>query len=67
MGFATMFLVRCKKDSKSDEELDIQVYSKLMALDSKLGMTAAERLFYCVKFTKRLDFIKVWIQRFELS
>ena len=54
-----MFLVRCDKDSKSDDELDIQVYTKLMELDFKLGLTAAEQLFYCVKFTKRLDFIKV--------
>ena len=59
MGFATIFLVRCKNDSKSDDELDIQVYTKLMELDSRLGSTATEQLFYCVMFTQRLDFIKV--------
>ena len=62
MGFATVFLVRCKNDSKSDDELDIQVYTKLIALDSRLGLTAAERLFYCVKCTQRLDIIKVEVK-----
>ena len=59
MGFATSYLSRCNLDSKSDDELDIQVYTKLMVLDSRLGLRAAEQLFYCVKYTNRLDFIKV--------
>ena len=62
MGFAHAYLVRCEKESKSDNEIDIQVYTKLVELDSRLDITAAEQLFYCVIKTQRLDLIKVSIQ-----
>ena len=52
-----------KTESKQDDEIDIQVYKKLVELDSRLGTAAAEQLFYCVKFTQRLDCIKVSIQK----
>ena len=62
MGFAHAYLDRCETESKSDDEIDIQVYTKLVELDSRLDTTATEQLFYCVKFTQRLDLIKVSIQ-----
>ena len=61
-GFASVYLMRCYKESKSDDEIDIQVYTQLVELDSRLGTTAAEQLFRCVRFTQRLDLIKVSIQ-----
>ena len=62
VGFASEYLWRCEKESKSDEEIDIQVYTKLVKLDSRLGTTAAEQLLHCVAHTQRLDLIKVSIQ-----
>ena len=59
VGFASLYLWRCKKESKSDGEIDILVYAKLVELDSRLGTTAAEQLFNCVFHTQRLDLIKV--------
>lgn len=56
-------MVRCEKDSKSDDEKDIQVCTKLMELDSILGIKATEQLLYFVKLTQRLDVIKVSIQK----
>ena len=58
-GFAGIYLKRCDKESKSDGEIDIQVYTQLVELDSRLGTTAAEQLFVCVAYTQRLDLIKV--------
>ena len=62
VGFASKYLWRCDKESKSDDEIDIQVYTTLVELDSKLGTTATEQLFQCVFDTQRLDLIKVSIQ-----
>ena len=59
VGFANEYLWRCKKESKSEDEIDIQVYTKLVQLDSRLGTTAAEQLYWCVMHTQRWDFIKV--------
>ena len=59
VGFASEYLCRCKAESKSDEEIDIQVYTKLVELDSRLGTTAGEQLLHCVQFTQRFDLIKV--------
>ena len=61
VGFAVEYLWRCKEESKSDEEIDIQVYTMLVELDSRLGTTAAEQLLWCVYYTQRWDLIKVCI------
>ena len=45
-GFASMYLLRCEVESKSDDEIDIRVYTKLVELDSRLGTTAAEQLLH---------------------
>ena len=59
VGFAHAYLSHVVKGSKTDDEIDIQVYRQLMELDSRLGTTATEQLFYCVKITQRFDLIKV--------
>lgn len=59
VGFAHAYLSHQVKESKTDDEIDIQVYRQLMELDSRLGTTATEQLFYCVKITQRFDLIKV--------
>ena len=62
-GFATIYLNRCYEESKTDEEKDVNVYTKLLELDARLGTTASEQLFWCVGCTQRFDFIKVGIQK----
>ena len=66
VGFANVYLARCKEQSISDDEIDIQVYTKLVELDSRLDTTAAEQLFYCVKVTQRWDLIKVSKQKDQI-
>ena len=74
-GFASRYLQECvesKSDNKinlhgyivksnSDERIDIQVYTKLVQLDSRLGTTASEQLAKCLLLTSRSDIIKVFI------
>ena len=57
-GFASKYLERRVK-SKSNNEIDIQVYTKLIQLDSRLGTPASEQLDRCLEFTSRWDIIKV--------
>ena len=54
-----MYLDQCSKESKSDDDIDIKVYTQLVALDTKLGISAEEQLFECVYNTLRMDLIKV--------
>ena len=59
VGFAHAYLDQCDKESKTDDKIDIQVYTKLVQLDSKLGTTASEQLTKCLQFTTQSDVIKV--------
>ena len=59
-GFAHRYLRRrIEQESKSDDQIDIQVYTKLVQLDSKLGTTATEQLLGGVFALLRLDLLKV--------
>lgn len=58
-SYAGLYLYRCNKESKSDDEMDIQVLTRLTELDSKLGLTASKQLFYIVSQTTRWNIIKV--------
>lgn len=57
-GFAHLYLLRCDIESKSNQ-IDIQIYTKLIELDSRLGTTASEQLFGCLQSTIQSDVIKV--------
>ena len=59
IGFAHLYLQRCKRESKLDDEIDIRLYTKLVQLDSKLGTTATEQLFCCISHSLKFDLIKV--------
>ena len=61
VGFAEVYLDQCNKDSGIENKADIQVYRKLVQLDSRLGTTATEQLFRFLWYTLRLDILKVWI------
>ena len=59
-NFASQYLERCNKESKSNDEINKEVYAKLVELDTRLGTTtASEQLFSCLENTIRLDIIKV--------
>ena len=58
-GFATKYLQNF--ESKSHDQIDIHVYTKLAKLDSRLGTTASEQLDWCIGWTTRSDIIKVKI------
>ena len=59
VGFAVVYLNRCKKESDSIEKVDINVYKQLVELDTKLGTTGSEQLHSCLLNTTRCDIIKV--------
>ena len=54
-GFANVYLRRCNKESKSNDEIDKEVYYKLVELDTRLGTTTTEQLFGCLYHTLNLD------------
>ena len=58
-GFANIYLERFDKESKSDREIDREIYSKLVQLDSRLGTRASEQLYWCLRRTTRSEIIKV--------
>ena len=69
VGYAEVYLAHCKikarnTESKSDDEIDIEVFTRLAELDSKLGTTASKQLFQILTKTTRLDIIKVGIRAF---
>ena len=61
LGFSNVYLYRLRAKSKSDDEIDIEVYTKFVELDSKLGTTASKLLGECLLSTTRSDIIQVLI------
>ena len=59
VGYAHAYLSQLNKKSKSDDEIDIQVYTKLVELDSKIGTATSDQLEKCLHYTTRSDIIKV--------
>ena len=66
-SYAGEYLYRCDKESKSDDEMDMQVFQQLIELDTKLGTAASEQLFSYLLYTTRLDIIKVRSNDLNLS
>ena len=54
LGFAEFYC-----ECYDDEHMDIQLFTKLVELDSKFGMTAGRQLGNCLCETTRLDILKV--------
>ena len=59
--FACKYLSRCNEESKSNDEMNKEVYAKLVELDTRLGTKASKQLYDCLKNTTRSDMIKVGI------
>ena len=58
-SYAGIYLLRCNQESKSDDEIDIEVFTRLAELDSKLGTSASEQLLQILSQTTREEIIKV--------
>ena len=58
VGFASKYLELFDKESKSDREIDSEIFSKLVQLDSRLGTRASDQLYKCLSHTTRSDIIK---------
>ena len=67
VGYAEVYLDSCNKESDSNDIIDINVYKKLVELDTKLGTSASDQLFKCLKKTTRLDIIEVRFYDLNLS
>ena len=57
--FAEEYLERCNKESKSNDKINKEVYTKLVELETRLGKEASEQLYQCLEHTTRSDIIKV--------
>ena len=59
IGYAHFYFLQCHKESKSDDEIVKEFFTKLVELDTRLGTPPSEQLFMCLRFTVNLDIIKV--------
>ena len=59
VGYAEYYLLKCYGESQLENKADIKIYKQLLEIDSKLGTTQTEQLFWCVFNTVRIDLIKV--------
>ena len=65
VGFANDYLERCNRESKSNDNINKEVYTKLVELDKRLGTKASDQLYECLKYTTRSDIIKVRTSNLE--
>ena len=62
-GFAQVYLKQCHEEAKSNNEIDKEVYNKLVELDTRLGTTASEQLFESYQMKKLLNELGGYILR----
>ena len=60
-GWGDFYYQRYKK-SKPEDEIDGEVYSNLVKLDTRFGTSPSEQLFMCIYHTLNPDIIKVCFQ-----
>ena len=58
-GYANVYLRRCNEESKSNDEIDKELYAELVKLDTRLGTRASDQLYECLSHTTRSDIIEV--------
>ena len=61
IGYAH-FYCRRYKESKPEDEIDEEVYSKFVKMDTRLGTSPTEQLFMSIFSTLDLEIIKVCFQ-----
>ena len=62
-GFAEVYLKQCHEESKSNNQIDKEVYNKIVELDTRLGTTASEQLFESYQMKKLLNELGGYILR----
>ena len=61
VGYAHYYLHECWNESELKNKADLTIYKQRIEIDSKLGTTQSEQLFWCVFNSLRMDIIKVRI------
>ena len=59
VGYANYYLKACWDKSELKNKADVTIYKQLLEIDSKLGTTQSEQLFWCVFHSLRMDITKV--------
>ena len=59
VGFASYYLRGSYDESNLKNKAEISIYKQLLEIDSQLGTTQTEQLFWCVFYSVRMDLIKV--------
>ena len=59
VGYAHYYLQECWNESELKNEADVAVYKQLLEIDSKLGTTQTEQLFWCLRYSPQKDLIEV--------
>ena len=59
VGYASYYLRKCYDESELINKADVKIYNQLIEIDSKLGTTQTEQLLNCVRWSVRMDLIKV--------
>ena len=59
VGYADYYLQESWDETESKNKADVKIYKKLIEIDSKLGTTQSEQLFWCLYNSLRIDLIKV--------
>ena len=59
-GYAGYYLRNCWNDSKLINEADVEVYKRLVDIDTNLGTKLSLQLWRCLRWTTRWDILKVW-------
>ena len=58
-GYADFYLRNCCNDIKLKNEADVEVYKRLVDIDTNLGIELSYQLLRCLCLTTRWDIIKV--------
>ena len=61
VGYGNYYLRECWDKSELKNKADVTIYKQFLEIDSKLGTTQSEQLFWYVFYSLRRDLIKVWI------
>ena len=64
VGYAHYYVNKCWDEQELTSKADATIYRKFLEIDTKLGTTSTEQLFYLVFCAVRLDLVKVRIYFF---
>ena len=59
VGHADYYLHNCWGESQLEDNADVTIYKQLLEVDTRLGTTQSEQLFQFLKYSVRMDLIKV--------